>query len=353
MKKKLLISVCIVLALTACGNSEERKGLKEKSDNLISVTTTSKSDDNIGEKRLGKKIVLETSFPQVENGYTYGAKTGIIGECDIEVLFKSVPVIDEDTQAGRIQYSGENGEKGAIFEAEGFGYYCTQVGNKLDSWSVKLRNDELFFADFLNGDMDSGFVEQEIRSCLWKTGIMDYEMELYPVSEEMFDYYCNYYNENLLMDDKDRPAREIFGEYKKFYYGAGRFLIDGVPIFDHDAGNSDNGSMICGSYFSVVYTADGLEALWVSNYYEIDQTDRKETEFLSENEIEDRFQEVIDNLILSDPVVITKIELVYTPIPQNSLDSMYENFIMTPTWAFVAEDGREWFFDAVTGKEIV
>ncbi len=358
MKLRLLVLVIMTVGLiSSCGVSEERSGgiltgdNNELNDDILTVT---QGNTNVTE--LGNNIFMSCEFPDCQSTKLFDASLGMGTNIDLLSLFKSEPDVKEDPQSDYIQFSCGS-EKGALSNESGFGYYCTEEGNKLDSWAGKLSNDMHFFDEYKFTDKDFFMsienAQENIMRALTNMGIGECNFELYPVTEEIFNFYCDYYDENLLMDQNDRNSEELFGKYEEFYFVKGRFLINDVPIFDNDAGNIDNGSAIFGSYFRAIYTENGLEAIWIINHYEVKKVTSEDCQFLPAEKILDQLKSIIENSFVTNPVTINKINLVYIPIPQNSLEELYKEYVMTPAWEFVDENGNNWYINAITGQEVV
>ena len=358
MKFRLLVLVIVTVGLlSSCGISEERSGgtLTENNNGMNDDVITVNSG-NTGATELGNNIFISCELPDYQSIKLFDASLGMGTNIDLLSLFKSKPDVKQDPQSGYIQFSCGS-EKGALSNETGFGYYCTEEGNKLDSWAGQLSNDVHFFDEYKFTDenffMSIENAKENILSALTNMGIGECSLELYPVTEEIFNFYCDYYDENLMMDQNDRNSEDLFGKYEEFYFVKGRFLINDVPIFDNDAGNIDNGSAIFGSSFRAIYTDNGLEAIWIINHYEVKKITSEDCQILSNEEILNQLKSVIENSFLTDPITINKINLVYIPIPQNSLEELYTEYIMTPAWEFTDENGDNWYINAITGQEVV
>ena len=358
MRFRLFVLVILTMVmLSSCGISEERRGsLLTGSDNEMHHDVSNVTSGDTGVTELGNNIFISCEFPDCQSTKLFDASLGMGTNIDLLSLFKSEPDVKTDQQSDYMQFSCGS-EKGALSNESGFGYYCTEEGDKLDSWAGKLSNDVHFFDEYKFTD-ENFFTsienaKENILRALINMGIGECSLELYPVTEEIFDFYCDYYDENLLMDQNDRNSEDLFGEYEEFYFVKGRFLINDVPIFDKDAGNIDNGSAIFGSYFRAIYTEDGLEAIWIINHYEVKEITSEDCRILSNEKILNQLKAIIENSFLTDPITIKKINLVYIPTPQNSLEELYTEYVMTPAWEFVSENDDNWYINAITGQEVV
>lgn len=325
---KLRLFVLVILAavmFSSCGISEERSGsILTESGNEMDNDVSNVTSGNTGITELGNNISISCEFPDCQSIKLFDASLGMGTNIDLLSLFKSEPDVKTDQQSDYIQFSC-GGEKGALSNESGFGYYCTEEGDKLDSWAVQLDNDVHFFDEYKFTDenffMSIENAKENILRALTNIGIGECSLELYPVTEEIFNFYCDYYDENLLMDQNDRNSEDLFGEYEEFYFVKGLFLINDIPIFDKDAGNIDNGSAIFGSCFRAIYTEEGLEAIWIINHYELKKITSEDFQILPNEKILNQLKSVIENSFLLGPVTISKINLVYIPIPQNSVVS--------------------------------
>ena len=132
-----------------------------------------------------------------------------------------------------------------------------------------------------------------------------------------------------------------------FYYGSG------------------NAYSVPGSFAQIVYSENGIERL---DLYYLTETDTSPDGFREVTLIDaDKAQELIRNkfssVILDAEIEVYDCKLFYLPIPQNDLNSLFENYEAKPYYAFYWKETHSdeaetyvanyiTYFDAVTGKEL-
>ena len=351
MKRKIIVAgVLLMLVFSLIGCASEKRNINKKNE-IQNVTDM----NNSGGRKLLDNVYALYEMPKVSTCTVYNATRGISKSINLEGLFSKEPEIVESEN--RTTYnSREDEEFGVLSANKNNFYYCTPKGNGFDSWSQALRDNPELFENINENEINLWCSDEsardDVKNRLSEIGIIDPVLTVYPVTEEMFNEYCEYYNENLKMGAKDYSAEDLFGTYKEFFYMEGELKYDGLTIFNGIAGNVDNGSGIFGSSMSIIYTNKGIEYLYISNSYEVDVDSGRDVGLEDFPIIENNFEKTLDNIIFEETVSITEVHLIYMPVPNNSINDLYNDFEMTPVWEFSADSGEKWYFNAVSGKEI-
>ena len=265
--------------------------------------------------------------------------------------FKSqrIDLTENDVNVGRNDITGS--EVAAC-------WFYTQNGFKYDDavLCMKLNKGMSFFdTEAKLSCATEEAVEEDIKQALEGFGIEECNCYVYPVSREMFveisEFYDAYYGP---YEDGDTAA-SLFGTYSEFYYAQVKPTVDGIEIYDGLTGDIDKGTMTFGTEIYVIYTVNGIEALFMANVYETFDTEKEHIEILRAVDAEKLLIEKYNNMIDYEETVMTEMKIVYIPIPSEFFDTgaTAEYYTMTPAWCFSDADGNYILFDAVTGKEIL
>ncbi|HVJ50001.1 hypothetical protein [Desulfitobacterium sp.] len=141
-----------------------------------------------------------------------------------------------------------------------------------------------------------------------------------------------------------------------------RSSLDNIPVYPLDHGNVENNTIVQSGYIYAAYSQKGLEFLKIDSSYQKKAVDQEGLKIISAEQALAAVARKYGNVILTDPITITAIELYYVP---TLIRQSRDEFRMVPSWSFkleqVVKDAKgqpltvnnRIIIDATTGGEIL
>lgn len=120
--------------------------------------------------------------------------------------------------------------------------------------------------------------------------------------------------------------------------------VDQIPLYQFD--QEKDGISIPGFRVNCIYTQEGIEYLEASKVYEISKAE-DDISILNVDAVINLLCKKLDNVIITDKLEVTEMELIYVPT---------EEAVLMPVWKIVIQNAEEdilVYFDAEAGKELL
>lgn len=366
---------------------EDQLASSQTSEDTWLSNQTSGLEDNYGDTSLendkSQQAIVEQSLP--EKCKIYKQKTKFFTEEQLLKLFDDNPQRTEESSEGYsyIEYSSDK-YTGSIVNGTSLSFY-SQTGSHYsvicDSLYANTGEEKYISKDdslsFESREKTLEVLQSQFKNLFGINPNEWWAKDFFAVKKEGVDFYKEKITEEAAADaeNSDESNDEKF-QYavqqldsipsEDYYLINIKFQIDGIPLymgdgFDYGPGNAYS---IPGSFARVVYSKNGIEQL---DLYFLTENDTSLDGFQEVTLIDaDKAQELIQNkfssVILDAQVEVYDRQLIYLPIPQNSLNSRYENYETKPYYAFYWKETRSnedntyvtnyiTYFDAVTGNE--
>lgn len=297
-----------------------------------------------------------------ENCNIYSGTKLKVSESSVLNLFNKMPEINYS------QY-GENGTLVNFVNNSG------ETAN-LTPFSFSFFTDEgLYYeasADYFNG-LDFGLEDElsfcseeaaidQIKNALYSIGVeTDLEArKIYRITSERFSEFIS--SKVSAMDEETEKGKNIASKLKSipvkdFYYIYFVPYLDEIPTLNNiGIGNIDTTNYISGNIVVGCYSEDGIESIYVSGIVNPSDKIKENVKIISIETLELCLKEKYEKLIVTNPLHITNIELIYAPIQNDNLSGI--NY--TPVWKVdLYEDlgeiknEKSLFFNAISGVEII
>lgn len=138
--------------------------------------------------------------------------------------------------------------------------------------------------------------------------------------------------------------------------------VEPLPVMREDHGLLDDGTLVLGSTIDAIYSANGIEQLYISHVYQTTGVVQENISIISFDDALARAQTLVDSVIITGTMCIEHIRLQYIPMKADKADLLYT---LVPAWSFqvantikldtgVTVTLRNWIhLSAETGEEIV
>lgn len=365
LKKTCEVIALIVMTLTLCACSEMRKDSVSPAidDSLFTVDTAPSgsadilaNEETANEEKVEKRIITDNvyatyDYPIYENVSIYRAYRSnpetdqLLGLCEAPVI--------EEKYGNYVTSAGE-----MIGEDQGGAcWYYSEDGNRFSNIGDGIRNHLGLNAFNCNEEFDfASFedVERHVKKFLASLGVDSCSCNIYPVSKELFDEIYKLNDELVATYDMGRSSSDTFGRYQEFYYITVRPTVDGIEFYDNHAGYIEKGTVVFGTDIRMTFSPKGIESISFMNGYATDEVIEKDVQIINAQDAEQLLISKFENLLMYEPVTFSKLGLMYFQIPSNysAEENHADYYVMTPVWSFIAEDGKNIYFNAIDGKEI-
>lgn len=156
-------------------------------------------------------------------------------------------------------------------------------------------------------------------------------------------------------ETKDGSPAKQWEKDDEAYFIIYDVLFDDVGILNTSYMDNDLGFQVSGSYVFAVVSQDGIICFECSGIYDYDNSNKSDIVPISLDTALEQVKNKYKNVILTDPITISKIELKYVPII-NTLDPLTLELI--PAWVFYAkqtfrEEDEKGTFESDTSYTII
>jgi len=358
MKKYVLpLIAMITLSLCSCKNTDTPKPQNTDGESVFET-----KDD--GQKIIAEKVIIDygngVSFPA--KAYSYKAQNKQFGESQMIPLFLNTP--EKHTEGTRINF--ELGNQHGIIDNNFFFYY-TDSGTRYDDAAAFLIRDYYAKKNYLNAASEFDFKSRgeamnDINKTLTSMGFDTDKLSAvnyYGISKEAVEYYNKNEEESIKNTDTDSVNPD------DFYYLELCVKADNLPIYSggvlYFGSNPDDS--LSGTRFKIIYTEKGIEFMSVMFFYEATEKASGDSALIGFDAAQKLLREKYEEIFFESFINVNGVELIYLPFPQNTIDSRYVDFILTPYYVFYAEetvktDGESVVmpftvcFNAYDGKEL-
>ncbi len=353
------------LALVACSDTVENVSVQNNGEK--EVQEIKGENMNVSNKE-GNKIyanLLEHVFVDAEVIVPSNLKE------EIAVYTATVVGFEEEKTMSALGYDKEEfsavseglykhklEEKGVQFSNEyvaGSLSFHTKVGSRSYVYDARYENTDEYshITNLGEGKEFDLFTSEDakemVKGCLKEIGIEQVRVNTILALPASFQQY----EENKRVEAGQLEEKEVLGtKWKDSYYMELTSLIDGIPLYESTYVASDD-SAYNGGKIQAIVAAEGIEYLVVPNRYEMNGMKIKKENILSAQEILQKLKDKMENIILTEDVVVKKLELYYFP---SIVDSQKGEFAMIPVWKFTLEDSYTdyiYLFNAINGDEII
>lgn len=329
-------------------------------------------------------VIIEQAFP--EKCRIYKQKTKMFTEDQLLKLFDDNPQRTEESLEGYscITYTSDK-YTGDITNGTALSFYSQAGSDHIVVFeSLSSHTDEEKYISskdslsFKSREKTLEDLQLQLKNLFDITPDEWWAKDFYAVKKEGVDFYkekiteeaaADAANSDESVDDKLQYSfQKLDNITSEDYYVLNiKFQIDGIPMYEGDGFDYGFGNAysVPGSVAQIVYGENGIERL---DLYYLTETDTSSDSFREVTLIAaDKTQELIRNkfssVILDADVEVYDCKLFYLPIPQNDLNSLFENYEAKPYYAFYWKETRSdedetyvanyiTYFDAVTGKEL-
>ena len=388
--KKQLVSAIMLLVMavfmSACADVDGGiPSISSEGSLGLDITFGSKDDygDTSSENGKSQQEIVEKTFP--EKCKIYKQKTKRFTEDQLLKLFDDNPQRTEESSDGYsyIEYSSDK-YTGSIVDGTSLSFY-SQTGSHYsvicDSLYANTSEEKYISKDdslsFESREKTLEVLQSQFKNLFGINPNEWWTKDFFAVKKEGVDFYKEKITEEAAADvensdeSNDEKLQYTFQQLdnipsEDYYLLNIKFQIDGIPLYMGDGFNYGPGNAysVLGSFARVVYSKNGIEQL---DLYFLAETDTSPDGFQEVTLIDtDKAQELIQNkfssVILDAQVEVYGMQLIYLPIPQNNLNSRFENYEAKPYYAFYWKESRSYedktyttnyitYFDAVTGSE--
>ena len=251
------------------------------------------------------------------------------------------------------------------FQTDKFRTYIYQIltfsGDKrykLDQFSQKRDLDLPF--------MPHQQAVDEVKKELISLGISVYDK----IDTYSLDYQALQAQEKVLKEngklkkpkDGSITLKDSWSKEDDCYYMVFRSVFDKIPIYPMGHGSIEANTTVPSDYIIACYSQKGLEYLTIANIYQKKAVDQEGLKIISSEEALAAFKRKYGNVILTEPITVTAIELNYVP---TLISQSRDEFRLVPAWCFelkkVMKDGKgepqtvhsRMIIDATNGGEIL
>jgi len=368
MKRRKMITAIILLLMLLVSTSCQRKS----TDNLGQSDSNAFSGTGTGghiQKQLVKNLAVNAAVnapPNVQKLNTLIAMPLKLDSQKVQELERMF--IDNSKFTNQIN----NGEDKYVQTEDGK-VFAFENGNYISLRTKKFKYIDPIFnlpdqpyptADHFNKNKDLSFMPyqqavNEVKKVLVSIGISVHdEVETYTLDHQtMQDLEEKLMNDKTLMSTegnhlilKDQWSSEDDG-----YFMSIQNALDGIPVFSLNHGSIDTNTLVSGSFVYAYYSQSGLEYIFANFPYQKMAIDQKDVPIIGVENALAVVKEKYENVILTDPISITRIEFNYVP---TLIDNSRETFRMVPAWCFhliQEKDGTpsDMIIDATNGSEIL
>ena len=341
MKRKNLIIISALLCVLLSGCSAAEKGKeniepgKSNSVDLIPGKASADNSNPLPETpRDSENVKFLYERPQAEQPAVgiYNCENAAVSEEIYFSLFSNIPECEKQSfpetkrridryktasESGTIDYTDDVLQGASYYTEQGMNYTMVEDGNDVIDTVTEF--------DFIS----RAELSEKIKSIVRGMFGIDVEVTIDAVTADRFAADAKAHAQADAELRGTVPNVEKYGAASDFYAVSLVQKIEGVT-YD-------------GSYGSAIYTAKGLESLYVGNPVRIVSTISTNTDFITLDGAEKLLKEKYELLLLDEPDSFTKAELTY----------VHSDNVLTPAWKFTSEYSMDTTFDAYTGKEIV
>lgn len=390
MKKDLIISgMAFLMAVSLSGCADvDKKITPTYSDSSSGQTTNSLPNPNVDSSGTSisdgeVKISIDETKEFPTKCKIYNLKQRMFSEQELLSLFNSTPKKSNSSTGDRLVYEADNQCVGYL--SDGNIVFETQTAGSLllSAYDNLAHNEEGEFNKYISGEENLDFasrgeVMENIKNEFYnKLGISPdawYAKDFYAVKKEGVEFYKEKVNRiaNESTEDSDDHQKDLeiaervnALQSEDFYYITMKFKLDDIPLYTGTIFNygSDFKDVIIGSNCYVIYTKKGIEFISLYSLKEVDVASSEYEELLIEpKKAYEMIADKYNNIIVSGAIDVRDMQLVYLPVPQNNINSIYKSFKAKPFYAFSCKQAVNYegeliasnfvvYFDAITGEE--
>lgn len=206
----------------------------------------------------------------------------------------------------------------------------------------------------------------EVKEKLVSLGISVYDQ----VETYSLDYQTLQAQEKTLKENGDLTnlrdgsitLKDGWSKEDDCYYMFFRSGFDKIPIYPWPHGSIETNTFVASAYITACYSHNGLEYLAILDTYQKKDVEQEGLKIISFEEALTAVRHKYENVILTEPITISTIELNYVP---KLISRSRDEFQLVPAWCFamkeIREDGKgkshtfynRMIIDATTGDEIL
>lgn len=385
----LIIIVAILLAFSSCSlgiRSSSQNMAEHNSSNLESESNRDESKssehstltENNGvylKRKINNNLYIDATVDKGYKGqhtfYTYSAKPFEFDPDKTQsILLKNANIIKKASYSEAKTYKTSSGSMLSIMQMGNLNYTTTHFFNTYYSifhrQSDKWKNDNKYprFTDLKFESYQAAI--NKANDLLKELGMDNeqltviYSLDYKTMQEQqkILDEHGRFQNPRT---GKKDPLKTDWSEKDDCYMMVFSTTIDGFPISTYSHGSVDDDSFVGGSDLEMYWSNYGVESLNIQYNYSVIKKENK-VNIISLDSAIKKIENKYDQIILNNPVTVTKIALMYLPIVANKKTN---KFTLVPTWIFdisqVAntpgskneERITNVFINAVSGEEIL
>lgn len=368
MKSGKILTVIILLLMLLVSTSCQRKS----TDNLGQSASYAFSGTGSGvhiQKQLTNNLAVNADV----NAPSNVQKLNTLFATPLKLDSQKVQELESKFIANSKITNQINNEKDEYLQTEDGKVFSFENGNFISLSTKKFKYIDPVFnlpnqpyptADHFNKNKDLSFMPyqqavNEVKKVLVSLGISVYgEVEIYALDHQtMQDLEKKLMNDKSLMSTegsrlmlKDQWSGEDDG-----YFMSIQNALDGIPVFSSNHGSIDSNTIVSGSFVYAYYSQAGLEYLFANFPYQKTSIDQKDVPIIGVENALAVVKKKYENVILTDPISITRIEFNYVP---TLFDKSRETFRMVPAWCFhliQKKNGTpsDMIIDATNGRELL
>ena len=371
--------VCCVLAICFCFCATSCVRDSGENSETISSSTSLSDSKELGEKKIHEDITFELS--QIENaGRAHGSsysveKTDFVWTQVKDILLEDKEIETEQELSEGYTCATSDSDLLTVTGGGNIFFATDRYLNKISPTVTVQENAPGYNGDHFDAQKDLPFMTQDqaIKKALslldnlkitnmavQKTYVLEHsqlqkEQDALAEAGEAWTF------------DKEKneriPVAVQYTEEDDFYYFTLWETLDGIHITPYPHGSPDDDSYVTGARAEMILSSRGIEYLSVESHYMVMNKEEEEALIRPEQAIQ-ALENKYDQIILSNPVTVENMSLLYVPEIVNKNENKFE---LTPVWAFFtteeitalgAKDNKAIketmvYFNAVNGKESV
>ena len=360
----LLISLLVVL-LSACSNTAENVSVQdEKESNVQEISQNTVQEKNGQVDRIQIKLLenvtvdAEVTIPSNFLGEA-AVYTAIVEGFNEEKAMSALGFNKEEFTVLAEELYKHNMEE-TIFQfaneaVAGSLSFHTELGSRSYVYDSRYENAEEYahITNLGEGKELDAFSSEEaqrkIQECLKGVGVDAIKVNVISALPAAFQQY----EEDKRVGAGQLEAADKLGEkWEDSYFIELTTTIDGIPLYESTYVAADD-SAYNGGKITAIISAQGIQHLVIPNQYRIDETSANSQTIFSAEQILEKLKFKLENIILTEEIVVEKMELYYFP---TIVDTPKGEFQMIPVWKITLKDSYAEFtylFNAVNGVEII
>jgi len=376
IKTKLLTWIALlllILACTACHGQNDDKSVKS----ALSTPSVNNSGQHIQRQldtnlSVDADVIASSNIQKLDTLHVTPIRFDTqVQALETSLIANSKVIQKKDYVDSGSRYLTADGKelfvgRGTVnFQTDKFRTYLYQIlitrgntTNNLDRFSQKRNLDLPFTPHQLAVD--------EVKKVLTSLGIYVYdEIETYSLDYQTLQAQEKVLKENgNLTSPKDGSItlKDSWSEDDDCYYMVFRSGFDKIPIYPNSHGSVEANTFVPSAYITACYSKKGLEYLAILDTYQKKDVDQEGLKIISFEEALAAVKHKYGNVILTEPITVTSIELNYVPM---LINQSRDEFRLVPSWCLdlkkVVKDGKgethtvhsRMIINATTGGEIL